>query len=130
MARGPQVVASAKRRPNGALEAEILAVLWDADTPVTASEVLAALPGDLAYTTIMTILGRLHAKGVVSREPVGRAYAYRPVEGRAEMAAKRMAEVLERTGDQSDVLSRFVARLGPTELEALLAAVRSGARAD
>lgn len=126
MVRSAKAVAALKRRPSGALEAEILAVLWDADAPMTAGQVLVALPGELAYTTIMTILSRLHAKGIVSRSAVGRAYLYRPVEGRAEMAAKRMADVLERTGDQSDVLSRFVARLGPAELEALKAAVRTG----
>jgi len=126
MARSPKVVTSTGRRPNGALEAEILAILWDSAVPLTASQVLVLLPGHLAYSTVMTILTRLHGKGIATREAVGRAYAYRPVEGRAEMAAQHMAEVLEHTGDQSDVLSRFVARLGPAELEALKAAVRSG----
>jgi len=110
------------------LEAEILAVLWDAEAPLTASHVLAELPGNLAYTTIMTTLTRLHAKGVVSRSAIGRAYAYQPVEGRAEMAARRMAKVLEGTSDQPAVLSQFVARLGPSGLDALKAAVRSGGR--
>lgn len=128
MARIPKAVDSPSRRPNGALEAEVLAVLWDADGPATASQVLSQLPGDLAYTTIMTTLTRLHAKGVVTREAIGRAYGYRPVEGRAEMAAQRMADVLEGAGEQVDVLSRFVARLGPSEFDALKAAVRSGRR--
>lgn len=128
MARIQGAGGSAGRRPNGALEAEILGALWDADGPLTASQVLGQLPGDLAYTTVMTTLTRLHAKGVVSRQAVGRAFAYRPVEGRAEMAAQRMAAVLERTGEQVDVLSKFVARLGPSELDALRAAVRSRAR--
>jgi len=126
MARRSEVVAPSGRRPSGALEAEILAVLWDADKPLTASEVLAELPGQLAYTTVMTILSRLHVKGIVTRNAVGRAYAYRPLEGRAEVAAQRMAEVLERTGDQIDVLSRFVAHLGPAELRALQAAIGPG----
>ena len=128
MARASQAGDPTRRRPNGVLEAEILGVLWDAEGPLTASQVLSQLPGDLAYTTVMTVLTRLHAKGVVTRQAIGRAYGYRPVESRAEMAAQRMAEVLERTGEQVDVLSRFVARLGPSELDALRAAVRSGAR--
>jgi len=105
-----------------------MVVLWDADAALTAAEVLAELSRPLAYTTVMTILTRLQAKGVVSRAPAGRAYAYRPVEGRAEMAAKRMAEVLERTGDRSAVLSQFVTHLSPSEVAALKAAARSGAR--
>lgn len=128
MARTPKASDASRRRPNGALEAEILGVLWDVEDPLTASQVLSQLPGDLAYTTVMTTLTRLHAKGVVSRQAIGRAYGYRPVEGRAEMAAHRMAEVLERTGEQVDVLSRFVARLKPSELDALRAAMRSGTR--
>lgn len=103
-------------------------MLWDATTPRTASQVLAELSGTLAYTTVMTILTRLHAKGVVSRSAVGRAYAYWPLDDRAETAAQRMAQVLERTGDQTAVLSRFVAHLSPSELDALKAAVRAGAR--
>lgn len=103
-------------------------MLWDSDGPLTGQQVVSRLPGDLAYTTIMTILSRLHAKGLVSRETIGRAYGYRPVQGRAEMAAQRMAAVLEGTGEQLDVLSRFVARLGPDELDALKRAVRSGPR--
>ncbi len=106
----------------------MLAVLWDADSPLTAAQVLAEHPGTLAYTTVMTILTRLHAKGIVSRAAVGRAYAYQAIEGQAEMAAKRMAQVLEHTGDQSAVLSRFVAHLSRAELDALKAAVRSGSR--
>ena len=128
MARTPKRDVPLRRRPNGALEAEILAVLWDTDAPLTAGQVLSQLPGDLAYTTIMTTLTRLHAKGVVSRQTIGRAYGYRPVEGKAEMAAHTMAQVLEQAGEHKDVLSRFVARLSPAELDALKAAVRSGTR--
>lgn len=32
----------------------------------------------IAYTTVMTILGRLNKKKIVSREKVGRAYVYEP----------------------------------------------------
>jgi len=47
------------RRPLGALEAEILEVLWHSDRALTPAEVLDALDADLAYTTVMTVLGRL-----------------------------------------------------------------------
>ena len=128
MARRSSTSETTTRRPNGALEAEILGVLWGSEAALTATQVQAELPGDLAYTTVMTILTRLHAKGVVTRQAVGRAYAYRPLQGRAETAAQRMAEVLERTGEPSDVLLRFVAHLGPSELDALRVAVRSSSR--
>ena len=41
------------------------------------SQIFAARP--LAYTTIMTIMGRLARKGVVERQKRGRAHVYRPL---------------------------------------------------
>ena len=51
------------RRAKGSLESEVLAALWAAERPLTAGDVAAALDGDLAYTTVQTILVRLHGKG-------------------------------------------------------------------
>jgi predicted transcriptional regulator len=47
------------RRGMGELEAEVMARLWSAGIPLTPSEVRDALGSELAYTTVMTILGRL-----------------------------------------------------------------------
>ena len=66
----------AERRPMGALEAEVLDVLWHADGPVTPADVRTAMGTDLAYTTVMTILVRLWEKGLTERTKQGRAYAY------------------------------------------------------
>src|SRR2546422_2436851 len=63
-------------RPRGALEREVLACLAAAGRPLTAGQVLADLGGGLAYTTVLTTLTRLHAKGALTREPSGRAHAY------------------------------------------------------
>ena len=49
----------------------MLACLAAAGRPLAPAEVLAELGGGLAYTTVMTTLSRLHAKGAVSREPAG-----------------------------------------------------------
>ena len=57
----------AERRPMGALEAEVLDVLWRADGPVTPADVRTAMGTDLAYTTVMTILVRLWEKGLTER---------------------------------------------------------------
>lgn len=43
---------------------------------------------DLAYTTIMTVLVRLHAKGLLERERVGRTYVYRAARTREEHLAR------------------------------------------
>src|SRR5215471_18289471 len=68
-----------ERRAFGELEGQVLAALWAADRPLVPAEVLDAVGGDLAYTTVMTILVRLHDKGLIERHKAGRAYAYRPV---------------------------------------------------
>lgn len=59
----------------------------------------------------MTALTRLHEKGVVSRERVGRAYAYTAVLDRPGIAAARMRELLESGDDREAVLARFVGSL-------------------
>jgi predicted transcriptional regulator len=102
----------AARRPSGELEAQVLAALWAADQPLTPQDVQLALGGELARTTIATILARLHDKGTVERTRAGRAYAYTPtVQDPAGLAARRMRTELDREQDRSTVLARFVSDL-------------------
>ena len=62
-------------RPAGALEAEVLAVLRAAQVPLSPGQVrerLAIRPqGELSYSTVVTIMSRLHAKGLLARERAG-----------------------------------------------------------
>jgi hypothetical protein len=46
-----------------------LAALHAADRPLTAPEVQRAVVGDLAYTTVLTILSRSYAEGLAARVP-------------------------------------------------------------
>jgi predicted transcriptional regulator len=101
-----------RRRPAGQLEDEVLATLWASDEALTPGQVQQRIADrSLAYTTVLTILARLFDKGVVERERAGRAYAYRPVLDRAGLAARQMRALLDRTGDRTDVLARFVSGL-------------------
>lgn len=99
------------RRGRGELEAEILALLWTAAGPMTAVEVRSALGGELAYTTVVTILSRLHDKRVLRRERSGRAFAYQPVADEPGLAARRMRQVLDGEAERDAVLARFVSEL-------------------
>ena len=103
----------------GELESEVMSQLWTAHTPLTPSEVRDALGGELAYTTVMTILGRLWEKGLTQRERRGRAYAYWPSLSEAELAAKRMRATLDRTADREKTLARFVDSLSVKDERAL-----------
>ncbi|MFF4211551.1 BlaI/MecI/CopY family transcriptional regulator [Streptomyces sp. NPDC001796] len=118
-------VEAGARRPAGALEAEIMAALWAGDGPMTAAEVHQQLGDGLAYKTVLTVLGRLRAKGLVDREPVGRAYAYTPSRAAAEVAAQEMNAALRRTGHRAEVLQHFVDTLDADQQTALRALLDS-----
>lgn len=112
------------RRARGALEAEVLAALWAAGTPLTAGELQARLGSELAYSTVVTILSRLHAKGTLDREQTGKAYAYRPVADEPGLAARRMRQVLDGETNRQQVLARFVSDLSGEDEELLLRLLR------
>lgn len=67
----------------GTLEYQVMRALW-AGAPTNVRTVrdrinISRAPDDhLAYTTVMTVLGRLHDKGVLERVKVGRGYDYAP----------------------------------------------------
>lgn len=104
----------------GSLEAKIMAVMWqhpDQDRQV--KDVLPLLGDTLAYTTVMTVMTRLHEKGLLRRTRRGRAWAYRPAQSRDAFIASAMAETLRAAQDRTGALLHFVADLGPAEAAAL-----------
>jgi predicted transcriptional regulator len=115
----PDTAEVRRDREPGQLEQEILLCLAAHDGPMTPAEVLEDLGGDLAYTTIMTTLRRMHAKQALVRTPRGRAYAYALPAGvataQASMAAHQMRRLLDREGDRAQVLAQFVAQLSPED---------------
>ena len=110
---------SGVRRAPGALESAVWALVRAAEAPVSASEVRERLGGDLAHTTVVTTLGRLHSKGVLTRSLDGRAHRYAPATSQEGLAARRMQRALEAEADHEAVLSRFVSDLSGQD-EALL----------
>ena len=113
---------AAARRAAGELEAEVLAVLQAlqaAGTALSPGEVRDRLDADLAYTTVVTILSRLHGKGVLDRRKSGRSYVYAPVADEPGLAARRMTRVLDGEADREAVLARFVSSLSQSDEELL-----------
>ena len=109
----------AERRAVGALEAQVLEVLWARSSPATPGDVLEALDGKLAYTTVMTVLTRLWQKGLVVRSKPGRAFAYEARQTREEFFAERMRLTLAAASDHRAVLSRFIDGLSAKDKTAL-----------
>lgn len=116
-----------ERRAPGRREDEVIATLAAADAPMTTGDVLAQLGDDLAYTTVMTMLTRLYEKGALTRERVGRSYAYalrRP----EERVARMMNAALEDSPDRGLALARFVDTLDPEDLPVLRKLLRGRPR--
>jgi predicted transcriptional regulator len=81
----------------GSLESTVLDALSRAGEPLSVREVQARLDrkAELAYTTVLTVLDRLHEKDLVRREKRGRAFYYEPLltseQWRGQHAARLLA---------------------------------------
>lgn len=127
------MLAAMTRRAFGALEQQVLAVLWAADGSLVAREVQARLADPPAYTTVMTILDRLYHKGQLDRETRGRAFAYSPLQTETAVATKRARSLLDTGADRRAVLQGFVSALSDddvAEVQRLLRTARDHRRSD
>lgn len=112
----------------GDLEQAIMDVLWSdrGDRGLTVREVLDGLTGrDLAYTTVMTVLSRLEAKGVTARERDGRAWRYRPAATRESLTAQAMRSPLHDLTDEDRqaAILHFLSEASSDDLAAVRAAM-------
>ncbi|WP_372785202.1 BlaI/MecI/CopY family transcriptional regulator [Phenylobacterium sp.] len=104
-------MATTARRADGVLtplELEIMQVLWDGG-PGTVAAVQQKLGGDLAYTTVQTMLTVLLRKKKVRRTQAGRAFTYQAA--------------VSREGATGTALKDMVARMFGGSSEALLMAL-------
>lgn len=104
----------------GPLEVACLRALWSS-APASVGAVLEAVneehDPELAYTTIMTVLARLHEKGYVTRKRQGRGYHYEPAYTEEELVQllgrREVDRVVERYGEVA--LAYFVETLQDTD---------------
>jgi predicted transcriptional regulator len=112
--------------PLSELESEVMEEVWRHDD-VTVRDVLEALnrgAKERAYTTIMTIMNRLDAKGMLKRRRRGKTDVYRPVMSYEDyLEGRARADVDELVADYGEVaLAHFARRLdsvGPEQLRRL-----------
>jgi BlaI family transcriptional regulator, penicillinase repressor len=69
--------------------------LWELGSG-TVSEVRAALLGQRAYTTVLTILRNLEVKGVVSHTSTGRAHRFTPSVSRFDVQRITVSQLINR----------------------------------
>lgn len=107
------------------LETEVMEELWDRGE-ASVRDVLDAInarnPQARAYTTVLTVMQRLHAKELLRREWRGRLHVYVPVLTRAEYAeARAELEVGALVSEYGDValaqFARAMERLDPKRRE-------------
>jgi BlaI family transcriptional regulator, penicillinase repressor len=77
------------------LELEIMQVLWEQGAS-TAAEVQPKLKGDLAYTTVQTMLTVLLKKEKVTREAEGRAHRYRAAVSKDRATGGALKDMVKR----------------------------------
>ena len=120
---------TSSRAQFGDLERAVLDVLWALPEGDSASvrEVHTAISAqrDVAYTTVMTVLDRMHSKELVTREAEGRAFRYQAKSSRGDMTAELMRAALTDIGggDEAGALVAFVSEATDAERAALRAAL-------
>ena len=114
----------------GELEGAVLESLWNGGALSTpAVHEVVGMPRKLAYTTILTVLQRLHKKGLALRQEEGRSHVYSAALSREEFARKRgegLAMSLSALGEAG--MAAFLAeteRIDPATFEALRSRLRS-----
>ncbi|HUQ17066.1 MAG TPA: BlaI/MecI/CopY family transcriptional regulator [Candidatus Saccharimonadales bacterium] len=98
----------------GPLEAAVMDHLWKRHS-ATVRDVVDDIgrSRSLAYTTVMTIMTRLHVKGLLIRDRDGKTYVYRPAFTREEHRARLSRDIVRGLVDEfGDVaLAHFTAEL-------------------
>jgi predicted transcriptional regulator len=90
-------------------EHRIMEVIW-ARGSATVAEVVQALEGKDAYTTILTLIRILKAKGYLSSRKEGRAYVFTPKVDRHTVARKAARQLLSKFfgGSPSELVLSFL----------------------
>src|SRR5580765_7315553 len=103
-------------------EHRIMEVIW-ARGSATVAEVVEALKSKDAYTTILTLMRILKAKGYLASRKEGRAFVFVPQVDRATVARKAVHQLLSKffAGSPSELVLSFLRQeeLTAKELETL-----------
>ena len=81
----------------GELESEIMEIVWQSSRSVSVREVTENLQHKrkIAYTTVMTIMGRLVDKGLLKRKESGKAYIYQPTYSKDKFLTRISRQIIK-----------------------------------
>ena len=101
-------------------ELEVLKVLWERG-PSTVREVMDVLNADRtrAYTSVMSLLNVMTDKGLLVREPRGRAFVYKPKSNRGKTLGRMVNQLLGRAfeGSTSQLVAHLLDQSQPSAAE-------------
>jgi predicted transcriptional regulator len=102
-------MAATKEQRLGALELEVLKTIWESPA-CTVAEVAGRLPPrKYARTTVLTVIQRLHAKGLLMRRKTAGIFRYSATQQREQVLSRLIARFVENFLDGSP--APFVAYL-------------------
>lgn len=81
-------------------ELEVLQLLWDHGA-LTVRQVMEHTKDQRAYTSVMSLMNVMAEKGMLEREPEGRAFRYLPVVQRSDTVGDMLGDLLSRAFDGS-----------------------------
>jgi predicted transcriptional regulator len=114
-------------------EHRIMEVIW-ARGSATVADVVEALDGKDAYTTILTLIRILKAKGYLSSRKEGRAFVFTPAVDRDTVARKAVHQLLSKffAGSPSELVLTFLRdeELSPEELDQIKERIIDSERED
>ena len=119
--RGPKSTEQAREQPPDA-ELEVLACLWRGGE-ATARQVRESLDGyrPMAHGSVMTLLNRLIARGLVTRRkgPMGKAFVFRPTRSARPTYRRVLRNMVERIfgGSGVEMVSTLLDSKPPTAEE-------------
>ena len=100
-----------RKKTSGLTNAEhrIMEIIW-AKGSATVADVVEALHGRDAYTTILTLMRILKAKGYLSTRKEGRAFVFEPKVDRETVARKAVHQLLSKffAGSPSELVLTFL----------------------
>ena len=81
----------------GELETQIMELVWKEKEPVSVADIVQSLSKKrtIAYTTVMTIMGRLAEKGLLTRIPSGKAYLYKPAYSKDKFLTRVSRQIIK-----------------------------------
>ena len=93
----------------GDRELDVMGVLWELGSG-TVTEVRERLPAELAYTTVLTILRNLEAKGFLHHEAEGKAHRYFPSVARRTARRTALTRMIDKLfhGSPEQLIAQLV----------------------